>query len=60
MDGGWVALLVGDRIDCCHTYTDLHKVTDTGLKAFSAALRSSSTITTVTLHGKYECLVTLL
>ena len=60
MGVGWVALLVGSRIDCCHTHTDLEHVTDAGLKAFSAALGSSSTITTVTLQGKYKWLVTLL
>ena len=48
---GWVALLVGARIDCCHTHTDLDKVTDAGLKAFSAALGSSTTITTVDFRG---------
>ena len=53
---GWVALLVGSRIDCQHSHTDLEKVTDAGLKAFSAALGSSSTITTVTLMGKSELL----
>ena len=67
--GGWVALLVGARIDCwhtrtdnviMHTHTDLGKVTDAGLKDFSAALGSSTSITTVTLAGKYEWLVTLL
>ena len=53
----WVALLVGSRIDCCHTPTALENVTDAGLKAFSAALGSSSTITTVMLSGKYKRLV---
>jgi hypothetical protein len=59
--GCWacVALLVGSRIDCCHTHTGLDQVTDAGLKAFSAALGSSTTITTVTLHRKYKRLVTL-
>ena len=56
----WVALLVGARIDCCHTHTDLQKVTDIGLKAFSAVLGSSPTITTVELGCKSEWLVTLL
>ena len=51
---GCVALLVGDRIDSCHTQTGLGKVTDAGLKAFGAALGSSTTITTVTLKGKSE------
>ena len=60
MGVGWVALLVGARIDCWHTHTDLREVTDAGLKAFSAALGSSSTITTVELDGKSEWLVTLL
>ena len=49
-----MALVVGARIDCCHTYTGLPKVTDVGLKDFSAALGSSSTITTVRLNGKPE------
>ena len=53
---GWVALLVGARIDCCHTHTDVEKVTDAGLKAFSAALGSSTAITTVGLYGKSEWL----
>ena len=56
----WVALLVGSRVDCCHTHTDLPSVTDVGLKAFSAALGSSTTITTVILGGKYKWLVKLL
>ena len=60
MGVGCVALLVGSRIDSCHTRTGLENVTDAGLKAFSAALGSSSTITTVTLGGKYKWLVTLL
>jgi putative Ca2+/H+ antiporter (TMEM165/GDT1 family) len=47
----------GTRIDCWHTHTDLDKITDTGLKAFSAAVGSSTTITTVKLGGKYEWLV---
>ena len=54
---GWVVLLVGSRIDCWHTHTDLRKVTDAGMKDFSAALGSSSTITTVKLSGKSERLV---
>ena len=49
---GWVALLVGSRIDCCHTHTGLDNVTDAGLKDFSAVLGSSTTITTVELGGK--------
>ena len=60
MGVGWVALLVGSRVDCWHTHTDLPEVTDAGLKAFSAALGSSTTITTVTLQCKYERLITLL
>ena len=52
MGVGWVALLVEDRIDCCHSRTDLREVTDAGLKAFSAVLGSSTTITTVELYGK--------
>ena len=60
MGVGWVALLVGARIDCWHSHTGLGKVTDAGLKAFSAALGSSTTITTVELGCKYEWLVTLL
>ena len=56
----WVALLVGSRIDCCHTHTGLENVTDAGLKAFSAALGSSTTITTVELKSKSEWLVTSL
>ena len=54
---GWVALLVGACIDCWHSHTGLDEVTDAGLKAFSAALASSMTITAVTLGGKCECLV---
>ena len=42
-----------------HTHTDLQKVTDTGLKAFSAALGSSTTIIKVELDSKYECLACL-
>ena len=60
MGVGCVALLVGARIDCCHTRTGLENVTDAGLKAFSAALGSSSTITAVKLQCKHEWLVTLL
>ena len=51
---GWVVLLVGARIDCCHTHTDLRKVTDAGMKDFSAALGSSTTITAVMLSRKSE------
>ena len=40
-----------------HAHTGLDEVTDAGLKAFSAALASSMTITAVTLGGKCECLV---
>jgi len=47
----------GTRIDCWHTHTGLDKITDAGLKAFSAAVGSSTTITTVKLGGKYEWLV---
>ena len=47
----WVMLLVGARIDCWHTHTGLNKVTDAGMKDFSAALASSTTITTVILVG---------
>ena len=57
---GWVTPLVGGRIDCCHTHTGLEKVTDAGLKAFSATLGSSTTITTVNLQCKYKWLVKLL
>ena len=60
MGVGRVSLLVGARIDCSHMHTDFEKVTDAGLKAFSAALGSSRTITTVELSGKSERLVTLL
>ena len=59
MGVGWVALLVGARIDCCHTHTGLDNVTDASLKAFSAALASSKTITSVELMGKSEWLVML-
>ena len=52
--------LVGACVDCCHTHTALHKITDAGMKAFSAALGSSRTITTVELDGKYAWLVKLL
>ena len=38
------------------SHTGIDKVTDDGLKAFGAALGSSTSITTVTLVGKYECL----
>ena len=54
MGVGWVALLVGARIDCWHTHTALSKVTDIGLKAFSATLGSNTSITTVELCGKYN------
>ena len=47
----------GARVDCWHTHTDLDNVTDAGLKDFSAAVGSSSTITTVELAGKCEWLV---
>ena len=51
---------VGTRIDCWHTHTGADKVTDAGLEAFSAALGSSTTITTVVLNSKSKWLVTLL
>ena len=48
-DGVWcgVLVLIAD------THTDLENVTDAGMKDFSAALASSSTITEVTLDGKF-------
>ena len=49
----WVTLLVGAHVDYCHAHTDLFKVTDFGLKAFSAALGSNTSITGVTLQSKY-------
>ena len=49
-------LLVGAHIDCCHSHTGLD-ITDAGLKDFSAALASSTTITIVVLHGKFAWLV---
>ena len=52
-----MALLVGARIDCWHANTELPKVTDAGFKDFSAALGSSTTITTVELIGKFKWLV---
>ena len=52
-------LLVGAYIDCCHSHTGI-SITDAGLKDFSAALGSSSTITAVKLSCKSEWLVTLL
>ena len=54
-----MTLLVGPSIDCWYTHTGLRKVTDAGMKAFSAALGSSTTITTVGLDGKYKWLVCL-
>ena len=57
MGVGWVALLMWSCIDCWHTHTGLKNVTDVGLEAFSAALGSSTSITTVELCGKYKCLV---
>ena len=57
MDDDEQAILTSALIDCCHTHTELDEVTDAGLKAFSAALGSSSTITTVELKGKSECLL---
>ena len=50
---------MGDHIDCWRTHTGSDEVTDAGLKAFSAALGSSTTITTVKLIGKYKRLVCL-
>ena len=52
MGVGWMALLVDACIDSWDSRTDLYKITDAGLKAFSAALGSSMSITTVTLLGK--------
>ena len=49
-----MAFLVGAHIDCCHTRTGLSYVTDAGLIAFSAALGSNTTITTVELNSKSE------
>ena len=43
-----------------NAHTGLDKVTDVGLKAFSAVLGSSTTVTSVTLDSKYAWLVTLL
>ena len=40
-------------------HTGFFHVTDAGLEVFSAALRSSTTITAVTLYGKYKWLVCL-
>ena len=48
-----MSFLVGARIDCWHAHTGSYNVTDAGLKAFSAALGSSTTITTVELIGKF-------
>ena len=39
----------------CVCTADLHRVTDAGLKAFSAAVEASSSITTVTLDGGDAC-----
>ena len=58
MGVGWVALLVGAHINCRHSHTGID-ITDTGLKDFSAALGSSTTITKVELCGKYKCPVCL-
>ena len=52
MGVGWLVLLVGARIDCWRSHTVLEGVTDAGIKDFSAALGSSTTITTVELCGK--------
>ena len=46
-----MALLVA-CIDGCHTHTELPRVTDADLKAFSDALGSSTAITAVKLSGK--------
>ena len=57
MLGGWRSsrglVLIADA------HTGLGNVTDAGLKAFSAALGSNTTITTVMLTSKSEWLVTL-
>ena len=47
-------------MDCWHTHTGLHKVTDTGMKDFGVALGSSTTITAVTLSRKSEWLASFL
>ena len=44
--------MIADTHTHTHTHTALHEVTDVGLKAFSAALGSSTTITKVELVGK--------
>ena len=41
---------------CWHKNIVQDDVTDAGLEAFSAALGSSSTITTVELESKFKCL----
>ena len=46
-------------VDCCHSTTELKKITDAGLKDFGRGLCYTSTITTVTLQGKYEWFVGL-
>ena len=54
MGVGWVTLLLGRvLIADTRTHTALKKVTDVGLKDFSAAVGSSSTITTVQLISKH-------
>ena len=40
-----------------HAHTGLHNITDAGLKHFSDAVASSSTITAVSLAGKSYWLV---
>ena len=45
------------RVDCQYTCTGLCNITDAGFTAFSTVLGSSSTITSVSLVGTYECLV---
>ena len=57
--GGWRSLR-GLVLMTCHSHTGLDEVTDVGLKAFSAALGSSTTIATVSLRCKSEWLVTML
>ena len=47
---------IADLVLITDTNTGLD-ITDAGLKDFSAALASSSTITTVILRCKYECLL---
>ena len=51
--GGWRSSC-GLTLIAGHTHTDLDKVTDAGLKTFSAALGSSTSITTVKLACKSD------